>query len=221
MARVYDQCRAKFGPVEVRERIFAALYDPLGAHWEKKHGRELRRKLLAEVRGRVLEIGVGTGQSFAHYPPVDELVGVEPSEPMLRRARIRAAETGRDVSLVEAPAEQLPFEDESFDTVVTMAVLCTVDDPERSLREIRRVLRPGGRFRFLEHVRSSDPRRARWQDGLERSWGFVAGGCHPNRRTLETIEAAGFEVVELEQGELPGQLPLVRPYILGTAIQGP
>ena len=201
----------------VRERIFAALYDPLGAHWERKHGAELRRKLVAEARGRVLEIGVGTGQSFTHYPQIDELVGVEPSEPMLRRARQRAADTGRQITLVEAPAEQLPFDDEMFDTVVTMAVLCTVDDPERSLREIRRVLRPGGRFRFLEHVRSPSPRLASWQDRLERPWGFLAGGCHPNRNTLESIESAGFEVVDLEQGELPGQVPLVRPYVLATA----
>jgi ubiquinone/menaquinone biosynthesis C-methylase UbiE len=205
--------------VALRERIFAALYDPLGAHWEKEHGAELRRKLVAEAGGRVLEVGVGTGQSFVHYPQVDELVGIEPSEPMLRRARSRGAATGREVTLVQAPAEQLPFEAESFDTVVTMAVLCTVDDPEQSLREIRRVLRAGGRFRFLEHVRAPSPKLARWQDRLERPWGFVAGGCHPNRRTLETIEAAGFEVVDLEQGELPGQVPLVRPYVLGTAVR--
>lgn len=205
--------------MSLRDRIFAALYDPLGARWEKRYGQELRRKLLADARGRVLEIGVGTGLSFAHYPPVDELVGVEPSQPMLQRARRRAAEAGRQVILVEAPAEGLPFEDESFDTVVTMAVLCTVDDPERSLREIRRVLRPDGRFVFTEHVRSPEPKLAKWQDRLERPWGVIAGGCHPNRRTLETIESAGFEVTELEQGELPGLPRLVRPYIKGLAVR--
>ena len=204
--------------MSIRDRIFAALADPLSARWEKKYGAELRRRLLAEARGRVLEIGVGTGQSFRHYPTVDELVGVEPSEPMLRRARDRAADDGRDVTLVEAPAERLPFEDDSFDSVVTMAVLCTVDDPNRSLNEIRRVLRPGGRFRFSEHVRSPDPKLARWQDRLERPWGIVAGGCHPNRRTLETIESAGFEVTDLERGELTGLPRLVQPYVLGTAI---
>ena len=204
--------------MSIGDRIFAALADPLSARWERKHGAELRRKLLAEARGRVLELGVGTGQSFPHYPEVDALVGIEPSEPMLRRARERAVESGRDVTLVEASAEELPFEDDSFDTVVTMAVLCTVDDPERSLEEIRRVLRPGGRFRFSEHVRSHDPKLARWQDRLERPWGFVAGGCHPNRRTLETIEAAGFEVRDLEQGELTGLPRLVRPYVMGTAV---
>jgi ubiquinone/menaquinone biosynthesis C-methylase UbiE len=203
--------------VSVRDRIFAALYDPLGARWEKRHGEELRRRLLADAHGKVLEVGVGTGLSFPHYPPVEELVGVEPSQPMLRRARRRAAETGRDVTLVEASAEELPFEGESFDTVITMAVLCTVGDPERSVREIRRVLRPGGRFVFLEHVRSPESQRARWQDRLERPWGLIAGGCHPNRRTLETIESAGFEVTELEQRELPGLPWLVRPYVKGVA----
>ena len=211
-------CRVRFVTVPIRDRIFAALSDPLSARWEQKYGVELRRKLLAQARGRVLEIGVGTGQSFLHYPPVDALVGIEPSEPMLRRARKRAADSGRDVTLVEAPAEQLPFEDDSFDTVITMTVLCTVEDPERAVREIRRVLRADGRFRFTEHVRSDDPKHARWQDRLERPWGIVAGGCHPNRRTLETIESAGFEVTELEQGELPGLPRLVRPYVLGTAV---
>ncbi len=199
------------------ERIFAAVYDPLSKRWEEKHGAQLKRSLLANARGRVLEIGVGTGLSFPHYPELDELVAVEPSEPMLRRARTRAAELGRQVELVAASAERLPFEDASFDTVVTMAVLCTVDDPERAVQEIRRVLRPDGQFLFLEHVRSPEARRARWQDRLERPWGVIAGGCHPNRPTLATIEAAGFEVTELEQGELPGQPRLVRPYVLGTA----
>jgi ubiquinone/menaquinone biosynthesis C-methylase UbiE len=136
---------------------------------------------------------------------------------MLRRARRRAAELRREVTLVEAPAEALPFEDGSFDTVVSLAVLCTVDDPSRVLQEIPRVLRPGGRFVFLEHVRSSDPKLAQWQDRLERPWGWIAGGCHPNRRTLEAIERAGFEVVELEREDLPDIPRLVRPNIMGVA----
>ena len=201
----------------LRDRIFAAVYDRLSARTEEKFGAELKRRLLANARGRVLEIGVGTGLSLPHYPQVDELVGVDPSEPMLRRARRRAAELVRDVRLVEAPAEALPFEDEGFDTVVSLAVLCTVDDPARVLREIRRVLRPGGRFVFLEHVRSSDPKLAKLQDRLERPWGWIAGGCHPNRRTLEAIEGAGFEVVELEREDLPGIPRLVRPNVMGVA----
>jgi ubiquinone/menaquinone biosynthesis C-methylase UbiE len=204
--------------VPIRERIFAALFDPLSRRWEEKYGAEIKGRLLANARGRVLEIGVGTGLSFPHYPPDVELVGVEPSEPMLRRARARAEEFGRQVTLVEATAEAIPFDDESFDTVVSLAVLCTVDDPRRAVAEVRRVLRPGGQLLFLEHVRSHDPKRAGWQDRLERPWGWIAGGCHPNRPTLTTIEA-GLEVSDVVLGELPSQPALVRPYVQGTAIR--
>jgi ubiquinone/menaquinone biosynthesis C-methylase UbiE len=203
--------------VSLRDRIFAAGYDPLSARWEKQHGAELRAKLLASARGRVLEIGVGTGLSLPHYPPVEELVAADPSEPMLRRARRRAAGAGREVTFVEAPGERLPFEGDSFDTVVSMAVLCTVDDPARTLLEIRRVLRPGGQLLFLEHVRADDPGRSRWQDRLEGIWGVVAGGCHPNRRTLDALREAGFEVPHVEHGELPGVPKLIRPYVTGRA----
>ncbi len=204
--------------MSLRDRIFAAGYDPLSARWERRHGAELRRRLLADVRGRVLEIGVGTGLSLPHYPPVDELVAADPSEPMLRRARRRAAEAGRDVRFVEAPAEQLPFEDDSFDTVVSIVVLCTVSDQPRALQEIRRVLRPNGQLLFSEHVRSEDPKRARWQDRLVPVWGVVANGCHPNRRTLDAIGDAGFDVSDVERGELPGVPALVRPYVSGRAL---
>jgi ubiquinone/menaquinone biosynthesis C-methylase UbiE len=204
--------------VSLCERLFAAVYDPLSARSERKFGADLKRQLLANAHGRVLEIGVGTGLSFLHYPPDVELAGVEPSPHMLKRARRRAAELGRKVELVEAPAEQLPFADDSFDTVVSLTVLCTVRDAQRTLGEIRRVLRPGGRFVFLEHVRSEDAQLARRQDRWERPWGWIAGGCHPNRRTLETIEAAGFQIRELEHKELTEVPGLVQPNILGIAV---
>jgi len=201
--------------VSLCDRLFAAVYDPLSARTERKFGADLKRELLANARGRVLEIGVGTGLSFPHYPPDVELAGVEPSPHMLKRARRRAAELGRKVELVEAPAEQLPFGDDSFDTVVSLAVLCTVHEPPQALGEIRRVLRPGGRFVFLEHVRSDDPQLARRQDRWERPWGWIAGGCHPNRRTLDSIEAAGFEIDELDQDPLTAVPRLVQPHIKG------
>jgi ubiquinone/menaquinone biosynthesis C-methylase UbiE len=204
--------------VSLCERLFAAVYDPLSARSERKFGADLKRQLLANAHGRVLEIGVGTGLSFLHYPPDVELAGVEPSPHMLKRARRRAAELGRKVELVEAPAEQLPFADDSFDTVVSLTVLCTVSDAQRTLGEIRRVLRPGGRFVFLEHVRSDDAQLARRQDRWERPWGWIAGGCHPNRRTLETIDAAGFQIRELEHKELTEVPALVQPNILGIAV---
>ncbi len=203
--------------MSLRDRIFAAGYDPLSARWEKRHGAQLRRTLLAHARGRVLEIGVGTGLSLPHYPPVDELVAADPSEPMLRRARRRAARAGRDVTFVEARAEQLPFEDDTFDTVVSMVVLCTVQDQRRALQEIRRVLHPTGQFLFSEHVRSEDPKRARWQDRVEPLWGVVANGCHPNRRTLDAISEAGFDISNVGKGQLPGAPALIRPHVIGRA----
>jgi SAM-dependent methyltransferase len=111
----------------------------------------------------------------------------------------------------------LPFEDDSFDTVVSMLVLCTVQDPHRAVQEIRRVLRPGGQFVFSEHVRSEAPQRARWQDRLEPVWKVVANGCHPNRNTLDTIRSAGFDVAEIEHDELPGVPALMRPYVSGQS----
>jgi len=202
----------------IRERLFAALYDPLSKAAEEKLGAEKKRRLLADASGRVLEVGIGTGLSLPHYPAgVDEIAGVDPSQPMLRRARDRAAELGRDVTLLQAPAEALPFADDSFDTVVTLAVLCSVDDQGRALAEVRRVLRPGGRFIFLEHVRSDDPALAQKQDRWERPWGWFTCGCHPNRDTLAAIREAGFDVVEAEREERDELPQLVRPHVKGWA----
>jgi ubiquinone/menaquinone biosynthesis C-methylase UbiE len=204
--------------VPIRERLFAALYDPMSAKAERSFGAEAKRKLLANARGRVLEIGVGTGLSFPHYPADVELTAVEPSAPMLRRAQQRAEELGRDVTFVAAPAEKLPFADGSFDTAVSLVVLCSVSDPHAVLAELRRVLRPGGRFLFIEHVRSDDQAVARRQDRCARPWGWFACGCHPNRDTLAAIEGAGFEVVEVEREERPEIPTLVRPHVKGWGL---
>jgi ubiquinone/menaquinone biosynthesis C-methylase UbiE len=201
----------------IRDRIRPALYDFCGGRMEK-HFAPHRRKALAHARGRVLEIGGGTGFNFPYYPAaVEELVVTEPAPGMLDRARRRVAETSLPVTTLQASAERLPFEDSSFDTVVSTLVLCSVDDVDRSLAEIHRVLRPGGQLIFVEHVRSDDPRIAKWQDRLERPWMVVADGCHPNRATLDHIEAAPFEVVEVERSELAQSPPLVRPLVAGRA----
>jgi ubiquinone/menaquinone biosynthesis C-methylase UbiE len=203
----------------IKDRLGPALYDFFGRRLEKEFG-EQRQAVLAHARGRVLEIGAGTGFNLAHYPPeVEEIVISEPAAGMLRRAEDKAAALDRPVRSVEAPAEQLPFEDGEFDTVVSTLVLCSVEDQDRALAEIRRVLKPDGRFLFIEHVRSDQPRLARWQDRLERPWRVIGMGCHPNRRTLERIEAAGFDVDQLERGELPKSPPIVRPTIAGRAIR--
>ena len=183
------------------------------------HFAEYRRKALAHAQGRVLEIGGGTGFNLPYYPStIEELVVTEPAPGMLERARRRAATSALPVTVRQAPAEALPFEGASFDTVVSTLVLCSVDDPDRALAEIHRVLRHGGQLIFVEHVRWEDQERAKWQDRLERPWMVLADGCHPNRATLERIEAGPFDVVDVERTELKQSLPLVRPLVAGRAL---
>jgi ubiquinone/menaquinone biosynthesis C-methylase UbiE len=202
----------------MKGRVRAAFYDLVSRGLEKKHGRALREPVLAGARGRVLEIGAGTGANVAHYPEaIAELVLTDPSPGMVARSRRRAEVARRAARAVQAPAERLPFDDGSFDTVVATFVLCSVDDQAAALREIGRVLRPDGMFLFLEHVRSDDPKLARWQDRLEGIWKAVADGCHPNLDTLASIEREGFTVERLERSELPAGPALVRPCVSGSA----
>jgi ubiquinone/menaquinone biosynthesis C-methylase UbiE len=197
------------------DRVRASLYDRTMRRFERRHGAALRRRVLARAHGRVLEIGGGTGANLEHYPDgVDEVVFTEPNEAMLARARRR----GFRATFVQAGAEALPFEDGSFDAAVATLVLCTVPDEAAALRELRRVVKPGGELLFAEHVRSDDPRRAKWQDRLERPWRVFADGCHPNRETVAALEAAGFAVEVDERGELPCVPRLVRPYVAGRAV---
>jgi ubiquinone/menaquinone biosynthesis C-methylase UbiE len=194
-------------------RVFAAAYDRMMAAAEHAGMRERRRELIAQARGRVLEIGAGTGLNVDHYgEAVTDLVFAEPEGPMAKRLRARVV-MGK---VVEAPAEQLPFADDSFDTVVATLVLCTVEDTEQALAEIRRVLAPGGRLLLLEHVRSHDPGLAKWQDRLERPWHWVGRGCHCNRDTANDLAAAGFDV-SVETMRIPKAAPLVKPAIVGSA----
>lgn len=136
---------------------------------------------------------------------------------MARRLAQRLREQHRRAELVQAPAERLPFEDARFDAVVSTLVLCTVADPNRALKELRRVLKPGGRLLFLEHVRSDDPGVARWQDRLNGINRFIAYGCNCNRSTLDTIRASGFAVASLERSQIPKAPSFVRPLIVGIA----
>jgi ubiquinone/menaquinone biosynthesis C-methylase UbiE len=200
----------------LRSRFFALTYDRQLAKVEKAGLAEKRGRLLAGASGRVLEIGGGTGLNLAHYAPGVELTVTEPEEPMLKRLRQRVDAEALETEVVQAPAEALPFEDGSFDAAVTTLVLCGVDDQSRALGELRRVLRPGGRLLFIEHVRSDDPGQARWQDRLNFLSRFVSC-CDCNRSTLAAIEAAGFDVEEVEHTELPKSPPFVRPLIVGTA----
>ena len=199
--------------------LFAALYDRMTARAERAGLADLRASVVAPAVGRTLELGAGTGANAAHYPAaVSQLVLTEPDQHMARRLRdkLAGAPPAPSYEVVEAGAERLPFDDASFDTVVCTLVLCTVGDPAVACGEVARVLRPAGRLLLLEHVR--DPGSlGRWQDRLRRPWGWVAGGCQPNRDTRATLAAAGFDISALEPAALPAAPPLVRPAIRGAA----
>lgn len=180
---------------ETSHPIVSAGYDMIMQPADRLLGMgEQRRRTLADAAGRVLEVGFGTGLNLPYYPEVAEVVAVEPDLHMRRRAaaRIRAVAPPFPVELVPAPAEQLPFDDDSFDTVVICLVLCTVDDPRRALQEARRVLAPAGQLLLLEHVRSERPAVTWMQHALTPVWRNIAGGCHLDRRTVATAEDVGF-----------------------------
>jgi ubiquinone/menaquinone biosynthesis C-methylase UbiE len=188
-------------------RCYAASYDLINRRAERHILGPIRRQLLSDLTGRVLEVGSGTGANLAYYPRATQVVATEPDPFMLRRARKRAHEVRSDIELHQAPAEALPFADQSFDALVVTLVLCTVEDPQRALAEMRRVLKPEGTLRFIEHVRA-DGRFGRLQDILAPAWSRIGAGCHPNRRTADSISAAGFDIVQVERRQL-GPLPLI------------
>jgi ubiquinone/menaquinone biosynthesis C-methylase UbiE len=199
-------------------RVFAAMYDKMLSGSEEAGLAKRRHTLLAQARGRVLEIGAGTGLNLQHYrDDVEEIVFTEPEEPMAKRLESKLAAAGRQGQVTRAPAEELPFEDSSFDTVVCTLVLCTVEDPEKAISEVARVLRPGGQLLFLEHIRADDPKLARWQDRLTGIWRRIGHGCHPNRATPALIEQQ-LTLEELELGEFPKSPPIVRPLVSGRAL---
>jgi ubiquinone/menaquinone biosynthesis C-methylase UbiE len=199
-------------------RIFPALYDHMMKKVERDTMHAHRRALLADARGDVLEIGGGTGANLEFYGEgVRSLTITEPEQPMIKRLEPRIAERAPHARFLRAPAEDLPFEDASFDVAVSTLVLCTVDDQPRALRELRRVVRPGGRLVFVEHVRADDPKLARLQDRMHRLNVRVGHGCHCNRPTLDTIRSAGFEVTQLHRDTIPYGPPWIRPLIVGVA----
>jgi SAM-dependent methyltransferase len=206
MGRIYD---ATWG------RMFSSLYDRCLKGAEEAGLQAIRRETLTIATGRTIDIGAGTGANAALYPEsVTELVLVEPDPHMLKQLRAK----GVDARIVEASGESLPFEDDSFDTAVFTLVLCTAPDPAKALAEAARVLRPGGRLLFVEHVRAQEPRLARWQDRLERPWRFCGDGCHCNRDTVATIEASPLSLERVEHGTLPKAPPIVRPLVRGSAV---
>jgi ubiquinone/menaquinone biosynthesis C-methylase UbiE len=177
---------------------FAASYDVLLWPLERAGLAKLRRTTLAQARGCVLELGIGTGLNLPHYASSSHLFGIDPEPEMLGRARRRTARMGRAATWLQASAEALPFKDGSFDTVVGTLVFCTIPHPARAFREVIRVLRVDGRVYLLEHVRSPHALGARIQDWITPVWKRLFGGCHPNRDTLATAQTAGLRIERVE-----------------------
>ena len=204
-----------------RRRWHAAIYARFIEPQDRKKLAPMRRTVVGGAAGRVLEIGPGPGTNFAYYPrAVSEVVAVEP-EPHLRALAERAAEGAPvPVRVVDGVAEALPAGDGEFDTAVLTLVLCSVTDQPRALREVHRVLRPGGRLVFWEHVRADGPPLTIVQDAFDRTvWPLVGGGCHVGRDTAAEITKAGFTMERMQRCRMPDtRIPLpMAPHIVGIA----
>ena len=204
--------------MSVGGRLFARFYDCAMSGTEAAGLGQRRKELLAGATGDVLEIGAGTGANLQFYPDaVRTLTVTEPERPMVRLLQRRLDDLHPGVRLLRAPAEDLPFLDDTFDTVVSTLTLCTVSDQPRALRELARVLRPGGQLLFIEHVRADDAGLARWQDRLNGLNRVLAHGCNCNRATLASLRSGGFAIRQVEHGTLEKAPPFVRPLVVGVA----
>jgi len=198
--------------------LMAAIYDGMMRASEEACLAQWRAELLRELSGAVLEIGAGTGATLSLYPKtVTRLVLCEP-DPHMRRKLEAKRGTAANVEISGASIQDLSFEENSFDAVVSSLVLCSVEDPPAALAQIRRVLKPGGRLVFLEHVAADGkPNRLKWQRRIEPVWKRLMGNCHLTRRTEAAIEAAGFRIERIQRESMRKALPVCRPSIRGIA----
>lgn len=202
----------------------AAVYDRMMQKTESACLAAWRGELLRRATGEVLEVGAGTGANVPYYTDATvQRVRLAEPDPHMRgylEARARRAR-GVRFEIADHEAERLPYEDAAFDTVVSTLVLCSVADLRTSLAEIHRVLKPGGRFLFIEHVAAAPgSERRRWQGRIEPLWVVMAGNCHLTRMTEAAIEAAGFCIDAVERESLRKALPWVRPTVRGVAVKG-
>ena len=204
---------------QVRHPIFARFFNRLSPVIERDIGAD-RKQLLSGLSGRVVEIGAGNGVNFGHYPSlVTEVVAIEPEAYLRGKAEEAATRASVPVRVVAAVAGDLPLEPDSFDAAVATLVLCTVPDVTGALGELRRVLKPGGELRFLEHVRGEGPTKARVQRFADRSgiWPLIGGGCHCSRTTVSEIERAGYAVEELRSVDVGPSWGITNPHVIGVA----
>ncbi len=201
-------------------RWFAALYDRIIASEERGFLGKVREEIIGDLKGDVLEIGAGTGLNFSRYQDGARVVATEPDAYMLQRAQMRLSVAKVPIDLRQAPAEELPFEDATFDAVVSTLVMCSVRDPAKALSEIHRVLRPDGLYHFYDHVRYKNALGAFFQDAVTPVWSWFGAGCHPNRDVSRLVREAGFEIIEASlTNPLPPLPPLVisRPHLKAVA----
>lgn len=204
---------------DVRHPIFARVFDRLSRLMERDVG-PYRHELLAGLSGTVVEVGAGNGINFAHYPAsVDQVIAVEPEPYMRARATEAAAAAMVSVTVRAGTADEVPAESGSADAAVASLVLCTVPDASAALAELRRILKPGGQLRFLEHVRAEGSRKAGFQQTLDRTglWPLIGGGCHCSRDTVAAIRSAGFTLTELRSVDLGPAWGVTNPHVLGAA----
>jgi len=173
-----------------------------------------RAKIVPLAAGRVLEPGLGTGRNLAFYQAeqIEYICGVDPAVELNSLSKRRIKASGLPVELLPLSAETLPAEDDSFDNIVLTYTLCSIPEPIQALREMRRVLKPGGQLLFCEHGAAPDLGVRRWQDRLTPTWRKIAGNCHMNREIKNLLEAAGFQIQTLETGYIPGPRILTYNY---------
>jgi ubiquinone/menaquinone biosynthesis C-methylase UbiE len=208
---------------QVRHPVFARVYARLSRSEEKAGVTDQRRLLLSGLSGAVIEVGAGNGLNFPHYPAtVSRVLAIEPEPHMRALAAQSAADAAVPVEITSGVAERLPVADGAFDAAVAAFMLCSVGDPAVVLGELRRVIRPGGLLRLLEHVQAESPGLRRFQRGLDATiWPLMLGGCHCGRDTAAAIERAGFQMEQIERFQLPeSRLPWpTSPHIRGTALR--